>query len=501
MTCLALAQYLSTQALRRHNSSNYGKPIHCCTWVGNVTTLDLNHDILCDYRGTSAAYAIIAGAAALLQPIVMCNPIHPPSRHVGATRKVDDRREPAHTLYSRQLVKLFTKWCGMKSQGRRRFLLVAYFILIALTACAPSPQFAVADVVGAMSGPADERFARAYAPVEFTFPLDHGPHPEYRTEWWYYTGNLEDDAGRRYGYQLTFFRSALTPEQPERDSALATNQIYMAHFALTDVAGQRHQSFERYSRGAGDLAGATGEPAYAVWLEDWSVQTVALGVTRVQARATGDDGVVALDLLLGETREPILHGDRGLSAKGPEPGNASYYYSLVQLETTGAVTVAGRTVDVQGVSWMDHEFGTSALSGDAVGWDWFSVQLDIGAVLMFAQVRNRDGSVTQEFEGTLVDAAGQQATIHAHELRLTPLGQWTSPRTGFRYPSGWQIEMPVHGVELTVTPLVNDQEMMVSFIYWEGAVEVTGSMAGDTVQGVGYVELTGYGDGAGGHQR
>ncbi len=372
--------------------------------------------------------------------------------------------------------------------------------LITLAACAPSPQFAVADVVGAMSGSADEGFARAYAPVEFTFPLDHGPHPEYRTEWWYYTGNLEDDAGRRYGYQLTFFRSALTPEQPERESALATNQLYMAHFAVTDVAGQRHQSFERFSRGAGDLAGATAEPDYAVWLEDWSVATEAPGVTHMQARAEGQHGIVALDLRLRETRAPILHGERGLSQKGPEPGNASYYYSLVQLETTGAVTVAGRTVDVRGVSWMDHEFGTSALSGDAVGWDWFSVQLDNGAVLMFAQVRNRDGSAVADFEGTLVDADGRQTTIRADDLLLTPRGEWTSPRTGFTYPSGWRVELPAHDVTLTITPLVADQEMMVSFIYWEGAVAVTGGMAGQAVEGVGYVELTGYG-GAGGYQR
>ena len=388
----------------------------------------------------------------------------------------------------------------MELHRRRWVVLAIAACLIALTACAPSPQFAVADVVGAMSGPVDEGFARAYAPIDFVFPRDHGPHPEYRTEWWYYTGNLGDDAGRRYGYQLTFFRSALTPEQPERESALATNQLYMAHFAVTDVAGQRHQSFERFSRGAGDLAGATGEPDYAVWLEDWSVVTEAPGVTRMQARAEGEQGIVALDLRLRETRAPILHGERGLSQKGPEPGNASYYYSLVQLETSGTVTVAGRTVNVGGVSWMDHAFGTSAVRGGAVGWEWFSVQLDNGAVLMFAQVRNQDGSAAADFEGTLVGANGRQTTIRADELLLTPRGEWSSPRTGFTYPSGWLVELPAHDVTLTVTPLVADQEMMVSFIYWEGAVAVTGSLAGQAVEGVGYVELTGYG-GASGYQR
>ncbi len=380
------------------------------------------------------------------------------------------------------------------------WVLIAILSLSGCTAARPT-QFASANVVASLSGQADDAFARAYEPIDFVFPRDHGAHPDYRTEWWYYTGNLADSNGNQYGYQLTFFRSALTADQPERASDLATNQIYMAHFAVTDGRANRHQSFERFSRGAGGLAGATGEPAYAVWLEDWSVRTIAPGVTQLQASADGEDGPLTLALTLRETQDPVLHGNQGLSQKGPEAGNASYYYSLVQIESTGTITRAGETTDVTGVSWMDHEFGTSALSANAVGWDWFSIQLNNGAALMFAQVRTDDGGILPEFEGTYVAADGARQKITANDLTLTALGEWTSGRTGFSYPSGWQITLPAFDIALTVTPLIDGQEMDVSFVYWEGAVTVEGTIAGVTAPGVGYVELTGYGQQAGQYQR
>jgi len=378
--------------------------------------------------------------------------------------------------------------------------LIAVVMFSGCTGTRPT-QFASANVVASLSGQADDAFARAYEPIDFVFPRDHGAHPAYRTEWWYYTGNLADAAGNAYGYQLTFFRSALTPTQPERASALATNQIYMAHFALTDGSANRHESFERFSRGAGGLAGATGEPTYAVWLEDWSVRTLESGVTQLHASAEGEDGPIALALTLRETQAPVLHGNQGLSQKGPEAGNASYYYSLVQIQSTGTITRAGEARAVTGVSWMDHEFGTSALSANAVGWDWFSIQLNDGAALMFAQVRTDDGGILPEFEGTYVAADGTRQKITASDLTLTALDQWTSPRTGFTYPSGWQIELPAFDIRLTVEPLIDAQEMDVSFVYWEGAVTVDGTIAGEAASGVGYVELTGYGQQAGQYQR
>lgn len=355
-----------------------------------------------------------------------------------------------------------------------------------------------ANVVAALSGEPDAAFARAVAPRPLVFPADHGAHPEYQTEWWYYTGNLEDEQGNRYGYQFTIFRSALTPTMPERASTLATNQVYMGHFAVSDAAGNRHVSFERFSRGAGGLAGAEGEPSFRVWLEDWQVTQPA--PDRMQMVAADVDAAgqpVGLDLTLVETRAPVFHGVDGLSQKGPEVGNASYYYSLIGLETTGTLSLRGRTIPVRGVSWMDHEFGTSALSDNAVGWDWFSIQLDNGMALMFAQIRTLDGGAIDQFEGTLIHADDRHAIVTQKDFSLTVLEQWTSPRTGIRYPSGWRVVLPYHDVDLTVTPILRDQEMQVTYMYWEGAVTAGGHVQDTPVTGVGYVELTGYG---GGHE-
>ncbi len=358
-----------------------------------------------------------------------------------------------------------------------------------------------ASVVEAMSAPNDANFARAYAPRAFTFPQDHGAHPDYRTEWWYYTGNLTGDNGAPFGFQLTFFRSALTPDMPPRTSTLATNQVYMAHFALTDGARNAHASFDRYSRGAGELAGATGEPGYRVWLEDWAATEIEPGVYRLVASAPGEDGPVAIDLTLRETRPPVLHGEQGLHQKGPEAGNASYYYSLVGLETSGAVTYAGRTTPVTGRSWMDHEFGTSALTAGAVGWDWFSIQFDNGAILMVYEIRLADGGVNPQIKGMLIWPDGAQQIVSEDDFELTPTGTWASTRTGITYPSGWELRFPDLEIDLTITPLVADQEMDVSFVYWEGAIDVTGVMRGEAVTGRGYVELTGYGEQSTQYQR
>ncbi len=374
--------------------------------------------------------------------------------------------------------------------------------MVLITACTrATPPLASANVIEALSGGSDEDYARAYEPVPFTFPHDHGPHPEYATEWWYYTGNLSDAAGDLYGYQLTFFRSALSPHMPERASDLATNQVYMAHFAITSGPANEHRSFDRFSRGAGGLAGATGDPAYSVWLEDWRVDQIGPQQVHLVATADGPEGPLTLDLVLTETRDPLLHGDRGLSQKGPEPGNASYYYSLVGMQTRGVITFDGESSEVTGLSWMDHEFGTSALSGDALGWDWFSVTLDNGVVIMFAQIRTLSGQSQDIFEGTLAYPDGRQFVINQDDFELTALDQWTSPDTGIVYPSGWQVSFPEYDIELTIQPLIEDQEMDVAFTYYEGSTLIQGSVNGETVRGRGYVELTGYGDGGGKFQR
>jgi len=333
-------------------------------------------------------------------------------------------------------------------------------------------------------------FTRASAPQVFEFPIDHGPHPDYLTEWWYYTGNLDSPDGDHFGYQLTFFRRALAPidQRNERASTWATDQIYFAHFTITDVAGNSHQAFERFSRGAAGLAGAQGEPVFKVWLEDWQVEQIDPGRYKLYASQAG----LTLDLELFERKAPVLQGDRGYSQKGPDPGNASYYYSLTALETVGQITFGEVTTSVSGNSWMDHEFSTSALSGDQIGWDWFSIQLEDQSELMFFQIRREDGSIDPFSSGTLIDPNGKSTALEQSEFTITVNETWESPNSGTVYPAAWTVEIPSADITLEILPYLADQELIVSFIYWEGAVRVSGKRGTSPVQGSGYVEMTGY---------
>lgn len=367
---------------------------------------------------------------------------------------------------------------------------ILIFLSIALIGCSqPTAQFASSTVVEAMSVANTEGFKRATEPMDFVFPLDHGPHPEYTTEWWYYTGNLTDEDGDPFGYQLTFFRSALTPDMEERDSAFASNQIYMAHFAITDVAGNEHVSFERYARGGEEMAGATGTPLYEVWLDGWRVTQMGDGSYEMVAAATKDGVSYVLDFVLSGDRL-LLHGDRGLSQKGAEVGNANHYYSLAQLETSGTIAVGETVHQLTGLSWMDHEFGTSALGGETVGWDWFSIMLEDNTALMFAQLRNAAGDRVYTLGGSLAYTDGRLEKLDTVEL--TVLDEWTSPRTQITYPAKWEISFPDQNIDLSIEPMIPDQEMDVSFIYYEGAINVTGTIDGTPTTGTGYVELTGY---------
>lgn len=342
-----------------------------------------------------------------------------------------------------------------------------------------------------LSGTGDATgFTRALTPRVFSFPRDHGPHLDYQTEWWYYTGNLNLADGRHVGYQLTFFRRGLSPAAPERASAFGTNQIYFAHFAVTDVSGGRHQSFERFSRGAAGLAGASGEP-FRVWLDDWQVE--ALDVVGEQVHLRAAQGGLALDLTLTAAKPIVAHGDAGLSPKSATPGNASYYLSYTRMTTTGAVTLAdGSTQAATGESWFDHEWSTSALGVGAIGWDWFSLQLSDGQELMYFQIRQADGSIEPVSGGTLIAADGSTRRLAAAEVQIEVLDTWRSPISGADYPSGWRILIPSAGLDLQVTPWIAAQEMQVSFLYWEGAVQLAGTSQGAPVTGNGFVELTGY---------
>ncbi|MFQ5859916.1 MAG: lipocalin-like domain-containing protein, partial [Anaerolineae bacterium] len=267
----------------------------------------------------------------------------------------------------------------------------------------------------------------------------------------------------------------------------ATNQVYMAHFAVTDVAGGRFHNFERFSRGAAGLAGASGGP-YHVWLESWSAEETEPGMVRL--RAAEDD--VKLDLTLRETKPPALHGEAGLSRKSSTRGNASYYYSLTRIDTTGTVTIGDQTFTVRGLSWMDHEFGTSYLADNHTGWDWFSLQLDDGREVMYFQIRQEDGGIEPLSGGSLIEADGAVRHLSREGVAIQVLDRWTSPHTAATYPAGWHLSVPAADLELDVKPYASNQELNVSYAYWEGAVRVTGESADGPMIGVGYVELTGY---------
>jgi len=351
-----------------------------------------------------------------------------------------------------------------------------------------SPPRASLSVAGELRAADDRGYAKALAPREFRFPADHGPHPEFRTEWWYYTGNLATADGRRFGFQLTLFRSALAPRMPPRESAWATRQAWLAHFTVTDVEAGAFHSFERWSRGALGLAGAQAEP-FRVWVKDWTA--AAVGQTFPIRLTAADDGA-SIDLMLQQGKPPVLQGERGLSRKSAEPGNASYYYSLTRMPASGTVRVAGESFSVTGLAWMDREWSTSSLGKDQVGWDWFSLQLSDGWDVMLYRLRRKDGTADPASSGSLVDPRGGSLTVGLPQFQILGSGQWRSPRSGARYPDRWRLRIPEEDLSLEVRPLLADQELDVSFRYWEGAVGVEGTHRGRPVRGNGYVELTGY---------
>ncbi|MEO1402078.1 MAG: lipocalin-like domain-containing protein [Cyanobacteria bacterium J06635_1] len=373
------------------------------------------------------------------------------------------------------------------------FLCVSLLLLLVLwprPGITNSGQASVEWLSGEASG-ISEGFARVTEPKTLTFPQDLGPHDEYQTEWWYYTGNVQTEEGRAFGYQLTFFRRGLTPqaETVANASDWRSNQIYFSHFTISDIDHQEFYPHERFSRQSAGLSGAQSEP-YRVWLEDWSAEAVSPGTVHLVA----DAGDVALDLTLDETLPPVLQGDRGYSKKGPEPGNASYYYSIVQQQTEGTITIADESFQVRGLTWKDHEYSTSALSPGTVGWDWFSLQLNDGSALMLYGLRKDDGTIADVSSGTYVSAEGKTQTIDPTDGQIDVLDTWRSPISKAEYPAQWHIEIPKLGIVLDGKPLMPNQELNISTTYWEGAVGFDGQLAGQPVTAKGYVEMTGYAD-------
>jgi predicted secreted hydrolase len=363
-------------------------------------------------------------------------------------------------------------------------------ILSLAIACHPgdrTPPRPPISVGGALGGVDTAGFARATGPRHFAFPADHGPHPDFRSEWWYITGQLHAGA-RRFGYQFTIFRQALASAAPPRTSAWATRQVYMGHLAITDVDSGRFLAFERLAREGLELGGARAGP-FRVWVEDWTMAGPATDLFPLVLHARADG--VELALTAGAGRGPILQGDAGLSAKGPEPGNASYYYSWTRLPTTGRLTIDGVAFDVTGTSWLDREWSTSAL-GELEGWDWLALHLSDGRDLMVYRLRRRDGTTAPESRATVIDQRGATQVVDARGFTWIPARWWRSPRTGLRYPVSVTVAIPAAGLTVEVSPLLDDQELRLSVQYWEGAVAARGNAARAAIAGSGYLELTGY---------
>jgi predicted secreted hydrolase len=336
-------------------------------------------------------------------------------------------------------------------------------------------------------------FRLAVPPYAYEFPRDHASHPGYAVEWWYYTGHLAGGA-RRFGYELTFFRVAVArlAERRAEGSAWRTRDVLFAHLALTDETGRRFRHVERASRPALGMAGA-GTAAYRVWIGDWSASLAGDGRTH-RLEAGADEFALALDL--SPSKPPAVHGAGGVSQKAAGEGNASHYYSLTRLVTTGTLVVAGDTLAVTGSSWMDHEYGSGRLAGTHAGWDWLSLQLDDGRELMVYRLRRKDGSPEPLSAGTLVERDGRTRHLALADFDIAPTGRWKSPATGGEYPSGWRVRVPGEGLDLTLEPTLKEQELvspaMGGIAYWEGSCTVRGTSRGAAVTGRAYVELTGY---------
>jgi predicted secreted hydrolase len=341
-----------------------------------------------------------------------------------------------------------------------------------------------------LNEPAASAFAQALTVRAFEFPRDHGPHPEFRQEWWYFTGHLKAAGGEEFGFELTFFRFALAPPAARApgDSAWRAREIYMAHFAVSDLDAQRFRYGEKLARGALGLAGAEASPL-KVWVDDWSLAGGAADASPWRLHAQGEG--YTLDLELTAPGAPVLNGAAGLSRKADEPKDASYYYSLPHLAARGHLVRDGRDFAVTGLAWCDREWGSGGLGARQAGWDWFALQLEDGATLMFYALRDQDGARGAHSAGTYVDGAGRARPLASAAVDIEVTDHWTNA-AGVRYPAAWRVRVPELELDLRVRPQLHDQELHTSPPYWEGAVEVAGTRAGASARGEGYVELVGY---------
>lgn len=375
--------------------------------------------------------------------------------------------------------------------------LTALVAALAVSTSAP----AATSVAPGTPPPAVTAFASAASAYAFAWPRDHAAHPGYRTEWWYYTGHVTTKSGRRFGYELTFFRIGLRPGDPQpraNESRWRGNQIYPAHFALTDERGGTFFHSEKFAREAlgGGYASTT---SLEVRADGWTLRgeplrNPAFERMTLSASAATSQGRNAVAFVVIPEKVPAVHGRDGVSRKAACASCASHYYSYTRLRTTGTLDYHGERFPIAGLSWMDHEFGSGELQADQAGWDWFSIQLADRRELMLYVLRQKDGRVTPQSSGSLIERDGSVRTLPLGAFAITSTGSWRSPHTGATYPSGWRVRVAQAGVDVTLTPTVLDQELAATSTgvsYWEGAVDVRDASRG-VLAGVGYVELTGY---------
>jgi predicted secreted hydrolase len=341
-----------------------------------------------------------------------------------------------------------------------------------------------------ISQPLAAQYGTALPGYHYQFPRDHFNHPDYRTEWWYYTGNVKASDGRRFGFELTFFRQGVTRD-PARNGVWDLRDVYFAHLALSDLDRGKFYHSERSNRSGPGIAGVS-ESDGRIWNGNWEI------------RWQGDDQKLqaiddrfALHLVMHSEKPPVIHGENGVSQKGQNAGEASHYISLTRLATSGSIDLNGAKLDVTGIAWMDHEFFTDQLEQDQAGWDWLSLQLDDKTEVMIFHLRRKDGSIDPHSAGTYIDTSGKTISLDSKDFVLHPDGDtWTSPETRATYPIHWKIEIPRLKIELDATTPLASQELVTQGkfapTYWEGAITLNGTRGGKPLAGVGYLEMTGY---------